>query len=167
MRRIVGGVGLTRLLLPALLGLLTGMCLHWSCLSRPWRSPVWAALSGMTALGWTLLGIYVLTWLAVLPPDSSGRLTFLLLKWSALYALTAWVCGFSPVTALAGFIHRPTEALCMLAVCLGGSLVKVELPDLSAALGPYVLWLGALCVLAGMVGTVVYLVRKKPHPSSR
>ena len=61
---------MTKLLLPAVLGLLLGLLLHWSCLSRPWRSAVLTILSGVTALGWTLLGVAVLTWLAVLPPDS-------------------------------------------------------------------------------------------------
>ena len=80
---------MTKLLLPAVLGLLLGLLLHWSCLSRPWRSPALTFLSGVTALGWTLLGVAVLTWLAVLPPDSPGTLTWLLLRWSLLFALSA------------------------------------------------------------------------------
>ena len=155
---------MTKLLLPAVLGLLLGLLLHWSCLSRPWRSPAMTFLSGVTALGWTLLGVAVLTWLAVLPPDSPGTLTWLLLKWSLLFALSAWACGFSPVTALAGFVHRPVEALCMLLGCLGGSLMKVDLPDVSVALAPYTGWIGAICVLVGMIGTVVYLIQRKPQP---
>ena len=155
---------MTELLLPAVLGLLLGLLLHWSCLSRPWRSAVLTFLSGVTALGWTLLGIAVLTWLAVLPPDSPGTLTWLLLKWSLLFALSAWACGFSPVTALSGFVHRPVEALCVLLGCLGGSLLKVDLPDVSVALAPYTGWIGVLYVLVGMIGTVVYLIQRKPQP---
>ena len=157
----MGGVRVT--LLPALLGMLLGLCLHWSCLSRPWHKPMLAFLSAVTALGWTLLGVCVLTWLAVLPPDSPGTLAFLLLKWSALFALTAWVCGFSPVTALAGFVHRPMEALCTVLGCLGGSLIHVDMPDFSAAVAPYAGWLGALCIVIGLIGVIVYLVRKT-HP---
>lgn len=153
-------------LLPSLLGMLLGLCLHWSCLSRPWRQPVLAFLSSVTALGWTLLGVCVLTWLAVLPPDSPGILAFLLLKWSALFALSAWLCGFSPVTALAGFSLHPVEALCVLTGCLAGSLVQVNVPDLSAFAAPHAAWIGAVCVGVGMIGTLLYLVRKSdPLPS--
>lgn len=155
---------MTKLLLPSVLGLLLGMCLHWSCLSRPWRSAALTFLSGVTALGWTLLGVAVLTWLAVLSPGSPGALTCLLLRWSVLFALSAWICGFSPVTALAGFVHRPLEALCVLLGCLGGSLLQVDFPDFSSVLAPYVGWLGALCILTGMTGTVVYLLRRRSHP---
>lgn len=155
---------MSELLIPAVLGLLLGLILHWGQLSQPWRKPSLAFLTGVTALGWTLLGVCLLAWLAVLPPDSPGVYAWLLLLCGALFALSAWACGFSPVTALAGFSLRPVEALCMLAGCLAGSLMQVDVPDLSAALAPYALWMGALCVLVGLVGTVVYLVRTAKSP---
>ena len=153
---------MTTLLIPGALGFLLGLVLHWSCLSRPWRKPVLAFLSGVTAVGWTLLGVRLLSWLAVLPPDVHGRLAWLLLKWSVLFALSAWVCGLSPVTALAGFLHRPAEGLCVLAGCLGGSLLSFDVPELSAVLAPWVLWIGGACILTGLAGTVIYLLRTKP-----
>ena len=56
------------------------------------------------------------------------------------------------------------EALCVLLGCLGGSLMKVDLPDFSAVLAPYTGWIGAPCVLVGMIGTVVDLIQRKPQP---
>ncbi len=146
-------------LLPGVLGLFLGLILHWTQLSHPWRRPYRAFLSGITALGWTLLGASLLTWLAVLPPSAPAELTCRLLRYALLYALSAWVCGFSPLTALAGFKFRPAEALCLLFGCGAGSLLRKDFAALHAPAQAFFaglpglpVWLGAVCVAAGMIG---------------
>jgi len=111
-------------LIPGLCGLLLGLILHWTKLSHPWRKPYQTFLSAVTALGWTLLGGSLLTWLAVLPPSAPTALTNRLVRYTLLYVPSAWLCGFSPLTALAGLKFRPTEALCVLVGCGVGSLLR-------------------------------------------
>lgn len=148
-------------LIPGLAGLLLGLILHWAKLTHPWRKPWQTFLSGVTALGWTLLGCSLLTWLAVLPPSAPTDAACRLLRYGLLYALSARVCGYSPLTALAGLKFRPVEALCVLLGCGAASLLRgdfaflhdpartffTRLPALPA-------WLGLACVLAGMIGTL-------------
>lgn len=75
--------------LPALLGILLGLVLTWGQLTHPWRKPFQPLLTALTALVWTLLGLSLLTWLAVLPPDSPRVYTVLLLKGGALWLVGA------------------------------------------------------------------------------
>ena len=74
---------------PAVLGILLGLTLTWGKLTHPWRKPIQTLLTGLTALFWTLLGVSLLTWLAVLPPDSPGVYTALLLKAGGVYLVGA------------------------------------------------------------------------------
>ena len=148
-------------LIPGLCGLLLGLILHWTQLSHPWRKPYRVFLSGVTALGWALLGAALLTWLAVLPPSAPTALTCRLLRYALLYALSAWACGFSPLTALAGLKFRPAEALCVLLGCGAGSLFRRDLAALHApaeaffaTLPDLPVWLGFACVVAGMIGVL-------------
>ncbi len=148
-------------LIPGCLGLLLGLILHWTRLSHPWRRPYQTFLSGVTALGWTLLGASLLTWLAVLPPSAPTALTCRLVRYSLLYALSAWACGFSPLTALAGFKFRPVEALCVLVGCGAGSLLRRDFAVLHAPseaffakLPDLPMWLGMACVAVGLIGVL-------------
>lgn len=148
-------------LIPGCAGLLLGLILHWTQLSHPWRRPFQAFLSGVTALGWTLLGGALLTWLAVLPPDSPAALTCRLVRFALLFALSAWACGFAPATALAGFKFRPVEALCVLIGCGAGSLFREDFASLHApaeaffaGLPDLPVWLGLACVVTGMIGVL-------------
>lgn len=148
-------------LIPGLAGLLLGLILHWTKLSHPWRRPYQTFLSAVTALGWTLLGGSLLTWLAVLPPSAPTALTCRLVRYALLYALSAWVCGYAPLTALAGLKFRPVEALCVLLGCGLGSLLRRDFAALHApaeaffaGLPDLPLWLGAVCVAAGMIGVL-------------
>ena len=75
--------------LPALLGILLGLVLTWGQLTHPWRKPFQTFVTALTALVWTLLGLSLLTWLAVLPPDSPRVYTVLLLKGGALWLVGA------------------------------------------------------------------------------
>ena len=74
---------------PAVLGILLGLVLTWGQLTHPWRKPFQPLLTALTALVWTLLGLSLLTWLAVLPPDSPRVYTVLLLKGGALWLVGA------------------------------------------------------------------------------
>ncbi len=150
------------LLIPGVLGLLLGLTLHWTQLSQPWRWMRVAFLSGVTTLGWTLLGVVALTWLAVLPPEAPERYAWVLLRGGILFVLSAWACGFSPVTALSGLSLRPVEALCMLIGCGVGSLLQGEVASMHASaeavladLPMLPVWLGAICVVTGMIGVLV------------
>ena len=75
--------------LPALLGILLGLTLTWGQLTHPWRKPFQTFVTALTALMWTLPGLSLLTWLAVLPPDSPRVYTVLLLKGGALWLVGA------------------------------------------------------------------------------
>ena len=77
--------------LPAVLGILLGLVLTWGQLTHPWRKPFQTLLTALTALVWTLLGLSLLTWLAVLPPDSPRVYTVLLLKGGAVWLVGAGV----------------------------------------------------------------------------
>lgn len=151
-------------LIPGMLGLLLGLILHWTQLSHPWQRPLCAFLSGITALGWTLLGASLLAWLAVLPPAAPTSLICRLLRYTLLYTLSAWACGFSPATALAGLKFRPAEALCILLGCGAGSLLRRDFAPLRsasetffAALPALPLWVGVFCVLTGLILALFFL----------
>lgn len=119
---------MTAYLIPGLLGLLTGLILHWGRLSQ--ADELRAALglrrsltlrTSLTALGWGLLLTALLEWLAVIDVD---RITVLPLSPGALlggmlFGVCAGLSGFTPTTAFAGLgAGKALEALCVLAGCL-------------------------------------------------
>ena len=125
---------MTTNLIPALLGLLTGLILHWGKLSRP--EGLRAALglrrsltlrTGLTALGWGILLTALLMWLAVIDVDTVAVLP---LSWGALlggvlFGAAAGLCGAVPTTAFAGLGGGPAiESLSVIA----GFLVMTWLP---------------------------------------
>ena len=118
---------MTTYLIPGLLGLLTGLILHWGRFSR--ASGLGAALglrrsltlrTGLTALGWGTLLTALLLWLAVLDVDA---VTVLPLSVGALlgglvFGVAAGLCGFTATTAFAGLGGGcALEALCVIAGC--------------------------------------------------
>lgn len=113
-------------LIPAVLGLLTGLLLHWTQLVRP--SAIRNALglrrscalrSGLSALGWGMALTALLCWLAVIDVDTIRVLPLSLgaIVGGALLGAAAGCCGFTPGTAFAGLACTPLEALCVLAGC--------------------------------------------------
>lgn len=113
-------------LFPGLMGLLTGLVLHWTELDRPRalrcalglrRS--YALRSGLTALGWGMALTAFLCWLAVIDVDTITVLPLSLgaLVGGVLLGAAAGGCGFLPSTAFAGLAVAPLEALCVLAGC--------------------------------------------------
>lgn len=113
-------------LIPGLLGLLTGLLLHWAELDRPARMRRALGLrrscalrSGLTALGWGMALTAFLCWLAVIDVDTIAVLPLSLgaLLGGALSGAAAGLCGFLPGTAFAGLSAAPAEALSVLAGC--------------------------------------------------
>lgn len=113
-------------LIPGLLGLLTGLLLHWTQLDRPFhlrRAMGFrrenALRSGLSALGWGMALTALLCWLAVIDVDTITVLPLSLgaLLGGALLGAAVGVCGFTPGTAFAGLACSPLEALCVLAGC--------------------------------------------------
>lgn len=117
---------MSKWLIPGVLGLLTGLLLHWTELARP--APLRNALglrrscalrSGLTALGWGMALTAFLCWLAVIDVDTITVLPLSLgvLVGGALVGAAAGACGFLPGTAFAGLAVSPLEALCVLTGC--------------------------------------------------
>lgn len=131
-------------LLPGLLGLMTGLLLHWTGFSRPsqlrlalglYRS--YALRSGLTALGWGVALTALLCWLAVIDVDGIRVLPLSLgaILGGLLLGVSAGLCGYTPTTAFAGLgtLENLPEALCVLAGCTGMTLL---LPALFPLLAP-------------------------------
>ena len=114
-------------LIPGLLGLLTGLLLHWGRFSRADGLRAALALrrsltlrSGLTALGWGVLLTALLMWLAVIDVDAVTVLPLSLgaLLGGLIFGISAGLCGFTPTTAFAGLGGGTAlEALCALAGC--------------------------------------------------
>ena len=114
-------------LIPGLLGLLTGLILHWGKLSR--SDGLRASLglrrslplrTSLTSLGWGVALTALLMWLAVLDVDMVAVLPLSLgaLLGGAVFGVSAGLCGFTPTTAFAGLgAGNALEALCVLAGC--------------------------------------------------
>lgn len=138
-------------LIPGLLGLLTGLLLHWGRFSR--ADGLRAALglrrsltlrSGQTALGWGVLLTALLMWLAVIDVDAVTVLPLSLgaLLGGLIFGISAGLCGFTPTTAFAGLGGgNALEALCALAGCtlmtwlpVGEALRPLREPWLAATL---------------------------------
>ena len=129
-------------LIPGLLGLLTGLLLHWGQLSR--AEGLRCALgfrrsltlrTGLTALGWGVMLTALLMWLAVIDVDRVDVLPLSLggLLGGVVFGICAGLCGFTPTTAFAG-LPRSLEALCVIAGCSAGALLSLVLSDLLAPL---------------------------------
>ena len=118
---------MTVYLIPGLLGLLTGLILHWGRFSR--ADGLRAAMglrrsltlrTGLTTLGWGILLTALLMWLAVLDVDAVDVLPLSLgsLLGGLFFGVAAGLCGFTPMTAFAGLGGScALEALCVLAGC--------------------------------------------------
>ena len=138
---------MTTYLIPGLLGLLTGLILHWGRFSQ--NSGLRAALglrrsltlrTSLTALGWGILLTALLMWLAVIDVDAVPVLPLSLgaLLGGVVFGVAAGLCGFTPSTAFAGLGGgNALEALCVLAGC---TLTTLILPAeaLSALRQPWV-----------------------------
>lgn len=131
-------------LIPGLLGLMTGLVLHWGQLARAEGLRLALGLrrsltlrTGLTALGWGLLLTALLMWLAVIDVDRVDVLPLSLgtLLGGALFGVCAGLCGFTPTTAFAGLCGQHVlEALCVLAGCFVMTLFSPALDGLLAPL---------------------------------
>lgn len=134
---------MTAYLIPGVLGLLTGLLLHWTGLSR--SVGVYHALglrrsiplrSGLSALGYGFAGTALLTWLAVIDVDLIKVLPLSLgvLIGGALLGVCCGLCGFTPTTAFASLGSGVAlEALSTLAGCFAMTWL---LPTLSGLISP-------------------------------
>lgn len=141
-------------LLPGILGLLIGLLLHWTGLSR--REGVHQALglhrssalrSALYAVGAAMAMTAFLCWLAVIDVDLIAVLPLSggVLAGGALLGIAAGLCGFTPGTAFAalgaGSFTAALEALSTLAGCFVMTLLLPQLTGLLAPLqqsAPYV-----------------------------
>nr|MBR4282031.1 YeeE/YedE family protein [Clostridia bacterium] len=131
-------------LIPGLLGLMTGLVLHWGMLSR--ADGLRAALgirrslplrTSLTALGWGTMMTALLMWLAVLDVDRVHVLPLApgALLGGALFGVCAALCGFTPATAFAGLgAGNALESLCVIAGCFVGTALSPALDGLLAPL---------------------------------
>lgn len=132
---------MTGYLLPGIPGLLLGLTLCWTGLSRPESLRATMALrcchplrSLLYAIGVPMALTALLSWLAVIDVDGIAvlPLTAGALAGGALFGIAAGLCGFTPLTAFAGLGgSRWPEALCTLAGCLAAALA---LPHLTGPL---------------------------------
>lgn len=132
---------MTGYLLPGIPGLLLGLTLYWTGLSRPEGLRAAMALrcchplrSLLYAIGVPMALTALLCYLAVIDVDGITvlPLTAGALAGGALFGIAAGLCGFTPLTAFAGLgSSRWPEALCTLAGCLAAALA---LPHLTAPL---------------------------------
>lgn len=130
---------MTAYFLPGMMGLLTGLMLHWAGFSCPGGLRDALALrrriptrSGLTALGWGAALCALLTWLAVLDVDTIRVLPLSAgaLGGGVVFGVCAGLCGFTPVTACASLAASPVEALATLAGCVLGTALLPYLPAL-------------------------------------
>ncbi|MBQ7850033.1 MAG: YeeE/YedE family protein [Clostridia bacterium] len=119
--------------LPGVLGLLLGLTLHWTGLSRPGALRDALGLRRSHALRSVLYMIGVpmaltalLCWLAVIDVDGVAVLPLSAgaLAGGVVFGVSAALCGYTPLTAFAGLgSGRTVEALCTLAGCLTAALL--------------------------------------------
>jgi len=120
-------------LLPGVLGLMTGLLLHWAGFSRSDHTRLalglrrsYAVRTALTAVGWAMIMTALLMWLAVIDVDEVVVLPLSLgaILGGALLGISAGLCGFTPTTAFAGVSTRDgLSALCVLAGCFAGALL--------------------------------------------
>lgn len=133
-------------LLPGILGLLLGLTLHWTGLSRPQglRSAIGlrrshALRSALQTLGMLLALAALLMWLAVIDVDEIAVLpvTAGVLLGGALFGMAAGLCGFTPLTAFAALGGGAfAEAVCAVAGGFLGALLLPVLQGIPALTGP-------------------------------
>lgn len=131
-------------ILPGALGLLLGLILRWSRLSRPEGLRAALALrcshalrSLLQAIGAGMALTALLMWLAVIDVDEVVPLPLSAgaLAGGVIFGVAAALAGFTPMTAFAGAgSSHWTEALCTLAGCLAGTLLLPLLERPLAAL---------------------------------
>lgn len=131
------------ILLPGLLGLLTGLTLRWSGLWQPRGLRDALALrrrhvcrSGLYALGAATAMTALLCYLAVIDVDeivvlplSAGALAG-----GAVFGVCAALAGYTPLTAFTGLGGLRLDALCTIAGCFAGTLLLPLLEQPLAAL---------------------------------
>lgn len=138
-------------LIPGLLGLLTGLLLHWGLLCRTdgLRDALGLRRSltlrtGLSALGWGVLLTALLMWLAVIDVDTVDVLPLSLgtLLGGALFGVCAGLCSFTPTTAFAALgSGNALEALSAIAGCFVGTMLSPALDGLLTPL--HAPWLDA------------------------
>ncbi|MBQ8556811.1 MAG: hypothetical protein IJ438_13210 [Clostridia bacterium] len=132
---------MTGYIIPALLGLLLGLTLHWTGFTRPWALRQTLALrcshalrSGLYTLGFGMALTALLCYLAVIDVDTIEvlPLSAAVIAGGMIFGVAAGWCGFTPVTAMGGIGGGPLlEALCTAAGCLAMTLL---LPSLEGGL---------------------------------
>lgn len=130
-------------LIPGMMGLMTGLVLHWGRLSHAQglRSALGLRRSltlrtALTALGWGILLTALLMWLAVVDVDQVDVLPLTLgtLLGGALFGICAGLCGYTPTTAFAGLgSNNALEALSVIAGCFAATALS---PSLERLLSP-------------------------------
>ncbi len=121
-------------LIPGACGFVLGMLLHWTRLDHPCGLKKAIALrrshstrSALYAAGCAVALTALLCYLAVIDVDTIVvyPLHLGVIAGGVLYGIAAGLCGFTPITAIAGIGSRcPVEALCTLA----GAALAVMLP---------------------------------------
>lgn len=183
---------MTAYLIPGVMGLLTGLILHWAGfhqgenlrLSLAWRRSL-ALRTGLTALGWGVMLTSLLMWLAVIDVDTVTVLPLSLgaLLGGLLTGVLLGLCGFTPTTSFAGLTTGSgVECLCLIAGCCLGTLLLPRLDGLLTPLRtaspysvatlfrvtldePYLLsgsFLGLAC--AGLLPVVMAICIPSPRP---
>lgn len=159
-------------LIPGMLGLLTGLLLHWAGFDQPGNLRTALGLrrsltlrSGLSALGYAIAGSAGLIWLAVIDVE---RLITLPADWytalgGLLFGVSAALCGFTPSTAFAGLSAAPLEALCTLA---GLTLCTFFLPEgiAQTAPAPDLLPLGCAGLLLAVFALCIPNPKATPLP---
>lgn len=125
--------------LPGVLGLMTGLLLHWAGFDREANLRLalglrrsYALRTGLTAVGWAMALTALLMWLAVIDVDTVAVLPLSLgaLLGGAVLGVCAGLCGFTPMSAFAG--AGTPDALSALSVLAGGFAGGLLLPALDA-----------------------------------
>lgn len=125
--------------LPGVLGLMTGLLLHWAGFDREANLRLalgfrrsYALRTGLTAVGWAMALTALLMWLAVIDVDTIQVIPLSLgaLLGGAVLGVCAGLCGFTPMSAFAG--AGTPDALSALSVLAGGFAGGLLLPALDA-----------------------------------
>lgn len=154
---------MSSLLLPGLLGVLTGLVLYWAGFARPGCLQRALSLrrciplrSGLAAIGYGIAGSALLIWLAVIDVDAllTLPLDWRVLLGGGLFGLSLALCGFTPTTAFAGLGTGSWEAFCTLLGCTLGTLL---LPEGSALPGTpdSLLMLGCTGILLTLISLFI------------
>lgn len=159
-------------LIPGMLGLLTGLLLHWAGFDQPGGLRKALGLrrsltlrSGLSALGYAIAGSAGLIWLAVIDVDDLITLPvdWYTLLGGLLFGVSAALCGFTPSTTFAGLSAAPLEALCTLT---GLALCTFFLPEgaAQAAPAPDLLPLGCAGLLLAAIALCIPNPKSSPPP---